>query len=198
MQRWRSMINRRPHTSKRRKIWTVWTGRRRHCCTHVSRQSWILTIQTCGSSAACSNGNAQTSREPSRRKRAQSKLVNRWAHWANASNANAASERQPKRMPIWPGSDHWPHRSRRMNRRIGETEKRRLHPFAHSPIRPFALFFACLLALAMAGANFAQDEEEEEEVSNAKPDAGGIVIDPSSGKISEGITITITFPVSMV
>ena len=42
------------------------------------------------------------------------------------------------------------------------------------------------------------DEEEEEEASNAKPDAGGVVIEPSSGKIAEGDTITITFPVSMV
>jgi len=50
----------------------------------------------------------------------------------------------------------------------------------------------------VAGASFAQDEEQEEEASNAKPDAGGVVIEPSSGMISEGITITITFPVSMV
>src|SRR6266545_1601141 len=85
-----------------------------------------------------------------------------------------------------------------MNRRIGETEKRRLRPFAHSPFRPFAFFLACLLAIAVAGASFAQDEEQEEEASNAKPDAGGVVIEPSSGMISEGITITITFPVSMV
>ena len=42
------------------------------------------------------------------------------------------------------------------------------------------------------------DEEQEEEASNAKPDAGGVVIEPSSGKIAEGDTITITFPVSMV
>ena len=42
------------------------------------------------------------------------------------------------------------------------------------------------------------DEEEEEVASNAKPDAGGVVIEPSSGKISESDTITITFPVSMV
>src|ERR1051325_10855752 len=42
------------------------------------------------------------------------------------------------------------------------------------------------------------DEDSEEEQSNAKPDAGGIVIEPSSGKIAEGDTITITFPVSMV
>src|SRR6201987_3285496 len=49
-------------------------------------------------------------------------------------------------------------------------------------------------ALARASAK----ENEEEEVSNAKPDAGGIVMEPSSGKIAEGDTITITFPVSMV
>ena len=59
-------------------------------------------------------------------------------------------------------------------------------------------FLVCVLAIAMAGASFAQDEEQEEEASNAKPDAGGIVIEPSSGKIAEGDTITITFPVSMV
>ncbi len=57
-------------------------------------------------------------------------------------------------------------------------------------------FLVCIVAIAMAGASFAQDEEEE--ASNAKPDAGGIVIEPSSGKIAEGDTITITFPVSMV
>ena len=58
-------------------------------------------------------------------------------------------------------------------------------------------FLVCVLLIAMAGASFAQDEDQEE-ASNAKPDAGGIVIDPSSGKIAEGDTITITFPVSMV
>jgi alpha-2-macroglobulin len=42
------------------------------------------------------------------------------------------------------------------------------------------------------------DEDSEEEQSNAKPDAGSIVIEPSSGKIAEGDTITITFPLSMV
>src|SRR5438552_5463080 len=50
------------------------------------------------------------------------------------------------------------------------------------------------VALAKAGA----DEEQEEETSNAKPDAGGVVIDPSSGKIAEGDQITITFPLAMV
>src|SRR5437763_525411 len=42
------------------------------------------------------------------------------------------------------------------------------------------------------------DEDTEEEQSNAKPDAGGIAMEPSSGKIAEGDTITISFPVSMV
>src|SRR5215831_6288236 len=53
-----------------------------------------------------------------------------------------------------------------------------------------------LLPRALARASAAENEEEE--VSNAKPDAGGIVIEPSSGKIAEGDTITITFPVAMV
>jgi len=55
-----------------------------------------------------------------------------------------------------------------------------------------SLVSACVLAvglLAAAGAN----EDQEEETSNAKPDAGGVVIDPSSGKIAEGDQITITF-----
>src|SRR4029453_5759400 len=42
------------------------------------------------------------------------------------------------------------------------------------------------------------EEEQEEETSNAKPDAGGILIDPSSGEIAEASQITITFPVAMV
>src|SRR5256884_9348607 len=50
------------------------------------------------------------------------------------------------------------------------------------------------VALAKAGS----DEDQEEETSNAKPDAGGVVIDPSSGKIAEGNQITITFPLAMV
>ena len=69
-------------------------------------------------------------------------------------------------------------------------------------MRPFRRFMLssrlASSAIAMAGASFAQDEEQEEEASNAKPDAGGVVIEPSSGKIAEGDTITITFPVSMV
>src|SRR4030095_5671259 len=85
-----------------------------------------------------------------------------------------------------------------MNRRNGETEKRRFRRFAHSPIRPFPLVLACVFAIGLAGMAFAQDEEAEDVASNAKPDAGGVVIEPSSGKIAEGDTITITFPVSMV
>ena len=64
------------------------------------------------------------------------------------------------------------------------------------------LFFViCGVAFALparALARASADQQEEEEVSNAKPDAGGIAIDPSSGKIGEGDTITITFPVAMV
>src|SRR4029077_8657560 len=44
----------------------------------------------------------------------------------------------------------------------------------------------------------ADEEQEEAETSNVKPDAGGIMIEPSRGKIAEGDTITITFPVAMV
>src|SRR5205809_3223192 len=80
-----------------------------------------------------------------------------------------------------------------MNRRSEKTGQRRIRRFADSPFRRFMLFLVCVLAIAMTGASFAQDE-----ASNAKPDAGGVVIEPSSGKIAEGDTITITFPVSMV
>src|SRR3954469_762039 len=65
-----------------------------------------------------------------------------------------------------------------------------------------AVFFLISCGLAFsAPAGLARsnaDESEEEEASNAKPNAGGIVIEPSSGKIAEGDTITIAFPVSMV
>src|SRR5438094_7594119 len=64
------------------------------------------------------------------------------------------------------------------------------------------LFFViCGVAFALparALARASADQQEEEEVSNAKPDAGGIAIDPSSGKIGEGDAITITFPVAMM
>jgi len=59
------------------------------------------------------------------------------------------------------------------------------------------LLLACLLAVDLPAAVNAQ-EEQEEETSHSKPDAGGIVIDPSSGEIAEGTQITITFPVAMV
>src|ERR1043166_4788788 len=58
---------------------------------------------------------------------------------------------------------------------------------------------ACGLAFSLpATLARSADEEQEEEPSNAKPDAGSVVIEPSIGKIAEGDTITITFPVSMV
>src|SRR5438445_6008605 len=64
------------------------------------------------------------------------------------------------------------------------------------------LFFViCGVAFALparALARASADQQEEEEVSKAKPDAGGIAIGPSSGKIGEGDAITITFPVVMV
>src|SRR5215471_11478895 len=68
-------------------------------------------------------------------------------------------------------------------------------------------FFLAVLFLVACGLAFSPpaalarsdpDEEQEEEASNSKPDAGGVGIEPSSGKIAEGDTITITFPVSIV
>ena len=47
----------------------------------------------------------------------------------------------------------------------------------------------CGVAFALPARALARaSADEEEEVSNAKPDAGGIAIDPSSGKIGEGDT----------
>jgi alpha-2-macroglobulin len=85
-----------------------------------------------------------------------------------------------------------------MNRRMDESANRRNPRFALSPLRRFILIPACGLAIAMASTIFAQHEDQEEPASNTKPDAGGVVIEPSSGKIAEGDTITITFPVSIV
>ena len=96
---------------------------------------------------------------------------------------------------------------RGMKRRDGEWASRRFY-FARAArfgVRRldaafnggFLLLLASTLVICLSVTALAQDDEEEE-TSNAKPDAGGIVIEPSSGKISEGITITITFPVSMV
>src|SRR5467141_3862975 len=59
------------------------------------------------------------------------------------------------------------------------------------------LLLACWLAVDLPAAVNAQ-EEEEEETLHSKPDAGGIVIDPSSGEMAEGTQITITFPAAMV
>jgi uncharacterized protein YfaS (alpha-2-macroglobulin family) len=42
------------------------------------------------------------------------------------------------------------------------------------------------------------DAAEKEQVSNTKPDAGGIVIEPSEGEIAPGQELTITFPTEMV
>src|SRR5204863_2945401 len=63
------------------------------------------------------------------------------------------------------------------------------------------LLVTCGLALnppAALARSDADEEQEEEETSNVKPDAGGIAIEPSRGKIAEGDAITITFPVAMV
>src|SRR6266700_770748 len=63
------------------------------------------------------------------------------------------------------------------------------------------LVAACDLAFgppAVSSARSDGDEDQEEESSNAKPDAGGIVIEPSGGKIAAGDEITITFPVTIV
>jgi hypothetical protein len=59
------------------------------------------------------------------------------------------------------------------------------------------LLLSCGLAIDLPAAAGAEDEREEE-TSSAKPDAGGILIEPSSGEIAEGSQITITFPVAMV
>jgi uncharacterized protein YfaS (alpha-2-macroglobulin family) len=59
------------------------------------------------------------------------------------------------------------------------------------------LLLGCGLAVGLPVSPGAVEEQEEETV-NAKPDAGGILIDPSSGEISNTSQITITFPVAMV
>ena len=67
--------------------------------------------------------------------------------------------------------------------------------------RRFCVAIWLLLACGLAGdlpATAGAEEEQEEETSNAKPDAGGIVIEPSSGEITEASQITITFPGAMV
>lgn len=77
---------------------------------------------------------------------------------------------------------------------MGESAKRAARAEEN---RRVARFLTFVLAIAISASALAQDEEEDQ-TSNAKPDAGGIVIEPSNGKIAEGDTITITFPVSMV
>lgn len=61
--------------------------------------------------------------------------------------------------------------------------------------RAFLFALACFAACSFS---LAVEEEEEQEKSNANPDAGGIMLEPPSGKIAEGDEITITFPRSMV
>ena len=80
-------------------------------------------------------------------------------------------------------------------RRLDAAFNHYCHP-VFSASRSLSLILAGTLILCLSATILAQDDEEE--ASNAKPDAGGIVIEPSSGKIAEGDTITITFPVSMV
>jgi hypothetical protein len=63
--------------------------------------------------------------------------------------------------------------------------------------RTVSVVAVCLLPVGLLPAA-GVDQDQEEERSNAKPDAGGIVIEPSSGKIAQGDTITMTFPTGMV
>ena len=60
------------------------------------------------------------------------------------------------------------------------------------------LFCAAISFLVACSLTLGADQDQEEETSNAKPDAGGIVIDPSRGKIAQGDQITIVFPLAMV
>src|SRR4029077_4140737 len=48
-------------------------------------------------------------------------------------------------------------------------------PLARKRCGRILSFLICVLMIALAGASFAQEEEREEEASNAKPDAGGVV-----------------------
>jgi alpha-2-macroglobulin len=93
-----------------------------------------------------------------------------------------------------------------LNRR-GTIDMSRLRRFTRAPrvlnrcSIAVSVFLAWGLVVALPAVAFAQadtEEEQEEEISNAKPDAGGIVIEPSSGEIAEGSQITITFPVAMI
>src|SRR4029450_9331266 len=96
---------------------------------------------------------------------------------------------------------------RGMKRRDGESASRRFSfaraaRFGVRRLDPafngyFRLLLTSTFVIFLSVPALAEGDEEQES-SKAKPDAGGIVIEPSSGKISEGITITITFPVSMV
>src|SRR5437879_4219915 len=53
--------------------------------------------------------------------------------------------------------------------------------------------FICVVAALSTG-----QSAPTEKTSNTKPDAGGVVIEPSEGKIAPGDELTITFPSAMV
>ena len=53
--------------------------------------------------------------------------------------------------------------------------------------------FICVVAALSTG-----QSAPKEKTSNTKPDAGGVVIEPSEGKIAPGDELTITFPSAMV
>src|SRR5215216_6342822 len=85
-------------------------------------------------------------------------------------------------------------------RSASDPESKAIAPMNRRFSKGVLFLVACALAFdpIVASARSDSDKEEEEVASNTKPDAGGVVIEPSSGKIAEGDTITITFPVSMV
>src|SRR5450759_2007549 len=72
------------------------------------------------------------------------------------------------------------------------------HPRAGATTRMKRLFCTAIPLLVACSLALGADEDQEEETLNAKPDAGGILIDPSRGKIAQGDQITIVFPLTMV
>ena len=84
-------------------------------------------------------------------------------------------------MPIFAGFENW--RQNTNEAPILRSDPGFFYP-AGSPL-------TCLLQWALR-------TSRKRKTSNAKPDAGGIGIEPSSGEIAEGSQITITFPVAMV
>lgn len=57
---------------------------------------------------------------------------------------------------------------------------------------------SAIIASALCGFAIAQEEKRTVPVSNAHPDAGGIVLEPDTGELSIGETLAITFPNPMV